>query len=114
MLRAPTYKGYYKGTIRVLKNIGATIRVTIRLLRFFFTGSLGCLKVCLTCFEHKLVLGLILLEVQICATSRWLGHGCSVGTDGLCVDVWDMDALWEHGCWMQTLEKTQENVKILR
>ena len=36
---------------------------------------------------------LILLEVHICATSRWLGHGCSVGTDGLCVDV-NMVGTW--------------------
>ena len=54
----------------------------------------------------------------------WLGHGCSVGMDGLCVDlnmvgtwmlcgngrtlcgryyVWDMDALWERTDFVWTL-----------
>ena len=62
----------------------------------------------------------------------WLGHGCSVATGGLCVDVnmvgtwmlcgngralcgrlhgWDMEAVWEHVCWMQTLEKHRKTQK---
>ena len=57
-------------------------------------------------------------------TLSWLGHGCSVGTDGLCLDVimvgtwmlcgngrslsgryhgWDMDALWERSEFVWTL-----------
>ena len=57
-------------------------------------------------------------------TLSWLGHGCSVGTDGVCLDVimvgtwmlcgngrslsgryhgWDMDALWERTEFVWTL-----------
>ena len=57
-------------------------------------------------------------------TLSWLGHGCSVGTDGVCLDVimvgtwmlcgnatslsgryhvWDMDALWERSEFVWTL-----------